>query len=106
MLELLQHIHLLLLIARRLARLLLPLVPHHLFHHTPRLPVQVTQLAVLRGDLRGVDLGRGSHDMSPPLHLVDLVEVDVNLLAGGGCFQRPGGFVYMDWVGEGALVSY
>ena len=39
----------------------------------PPYPVEPT-------DLRGVDLGRGGHDVCPPLHLVDLVEVDLDCL--------------------------
>lgn len=40
--------------------------------------------------------------MSPPFHLVHLVEVNVDFLArrGGGGFQGPGGFINTDSVGE------
>jgi hypothetical protein len=40
--------------------------------------------------------------MSPPFHLIHLIEVDVDFLAGrgGGGFQRPGGFINADSVGE------
>jgi len=40
----------------------------------------------------------------PPFHLVDFVEVDGDFFAGGGGFERPGGFVGVDWVGEVALL--
>ena len=73
--KLLQHILLLLLITRRLPHFLLPLIIHHLLDHAPRLPVQITQLAILRLDLGDVDFRRGCHDMCPPLHLVYFVEM-------------------------------
>ena len=72
-LELSQHIQLLLLIARRLPHLLLPLIKHHLLDHTPRLPIQITQLAILRSNLRDINLRRCSNDVFPPLHLIDFV---------------------------------
>ena len=79
-LELLQHLKLLLLIARRLAHLLLPLIKHHLLDHPPRLAVQVAQLAVLRLDLRCVEeVGRVCRYGGPPLHFVALVEVEGEL---------------------------
>lgn len=106
LLELLQHVHLLLLIARRLAHLLLPLIVHHLLHHAARLAVQVAQLAVLRRNLRCIDLRRGRHHVCPPLHLVDLVEVNADLFAGRCCFESPGGFVDVDGVGEVALEGW
>ena len=82
-LELLQHLKLLRLIARWLPHLLLPLVIHHLLHHPPRLPVQIPQLAVLRLNLARVEeVGRIGRDGGPPLHLVGLVEVDGDFLAG------------------------
>lgn len=80
-LELLQDVELLLLVARGLACLLLPLVEHHLLDHAACLAVEIAQLAVLRLDLAGVDLGGRGDDVRPPLHLVDLVEVDLNVLA-------------------------
>ena len=89
-LKLLQQVHLLLLIARRLAHLLLPLVPHHLLHHAAGIAVQVAQLAVLWCDFGGVDLGCRGDDVRPPFHLVDFVEVDVQLFAGGEGFEGPG----------------
>ena len=104
LLELLQHLHLLLLIARGLAHLLLPLIIHHLLYHGPRLAVQIAELAVLGRDLGGVDLRRRSHNMRPPFHLVGLVEVDVEFFAVGRSFERPGGFVDVYGVWEGALV--
>ena len=51
LLELLQHIQFPLLLTRRLAHLLLPLIIHHFLHHAPRLPVQIPQFAVLGLDL-------------------------------------------------------
>ena len=48
LLKLLQHIQLALLLARRLPHLLLPLIIHHFLHHSPRLPIQIPQLAILR----------------------------------------------------------
>jgi len=91
-----QHFHLLLFLARRLPHLLLPLIIHHLLHHTPRLPIQIAQLAVLRRDLRRVDLGSGGYDVRPPFHLVDLVEVEGDLFAGRGGFERPCALVDVD----------
>lgn len=91
LLELLEDIHLLLLVARRQACLLLTLVVHHLLDHSPGLAVEVRQLAVLGRDFGDVNLGRVCHDVCPPLHLVDLVEVDLERLgAVGGGDERPG----------------
>lgn len=73
LLELLEYIQLLLLVARGLAGLLLALVEHHLLHHSSCFAVEVAELAVLGGDLAGVDLGRRGDDVRPPLHLVRLV---------------------------------
>ena len=84
LLELLQHLHLLLLVTRRLAHLLLPLIIHHFLHHTPRLAVQITQLAILGRDLRGVNFGGRSYDVWPPFHFVDFVEVQGDLFGGTG----------------------
>jgi hypothetical protein len=88
-LELLQHIHLLLIITARQSCLLLTLVIHHLLHHTPRLAVQVAQAAILGRDLGGVDLGCRRDDVRPPFHLVGLVEVDGEFLARAGGLERP-----------------
>lgn len=86
-LELLQHIHLLSLVTRRLAHLLLPLIIHHLLHHSPRLPIQISQLAILRLDLGGIqEIGRIGRDTGPPLHLVRFVEVDGDVFACGRGF--------------------
>lgn len=86
-----QHILFLLLITCRLPHLLLALIKHHLLDHTPRLTIQITQLAVLRCDLRDVDFwGRGD-DVFPPLHLVGFVEVELEHFgAFGGGGERPG----------------
>lgn len=104
-LELLQCVHLALLLARRLALLLLALIPHHLLDHGPGFAVQVAQLAVLRRDLSGVDfVGRIGHNAGPPFHLVGFVQVDADFFtAGGDRFERPGTFVHEDGMGEGAL---
>jgi hypothetical protein len=103
LLELLQDIRLLLLVARRLALLLLPLIKHHFLDHTACLAVQVAQLAVLGLYLGGVDLGRGSDDVRPPLHLVYFVEVDGDFFAGADGGEGPGGVVDADGVREVAL---
>lgn len=88
-LELLQNIQLLLLIARRQAGLLLPLIKHHFLHHTARLTVQIAQFTVLGRDLAGID-GRGRYDdVRPPGLLVQFVEVDSDFFAGGGSFEGP-----------------
>lgn len=103
-LEPLQHLQLLLLVARWQAHLLLPLVVHHLLHHPPRLAVQVRQLAVVGHDLGHVDGGGGGDDVRPPLELVGLVEVDLDGFGpvwGGG--ERPRAVVDGDGVGECAL---
>lgn len=99
-LKLPQHLHLLPLLASRLAHLLLPLIIHHFLHHTPRLAVQIAQLRVLGRDLRGVDsVGRVADDRVPPFHLVRFVQVDADFFAGGRGFERPGAFVRVDWFG-------
>lgn len=102
-LELLQDVQLLLLVARRLAHLLLALVEHHLLDHAAGLAVQIAEVAVLGLDLGGVDLGCGGHDVGPPLELVDLVQVDADLLAGGDRLEGPGGVIDADGVREVAL---
>lgn len=104
LLKLLQHVQLPLLLTRRLPHLLLPLIIHHFLHHTPRLPIQIPQLAILRLDLRGVEeVGGVGGDGGPPLLLVGFVEVDGDVFAGGGGLERPGGFGGVDLVGEGTL---
>ena len=80
-LKFLQNIPLPLLVTGQSSHLLLPLIIHHLLDHRPRLTVQVTQLRVLGRNLAHVDLGRGRHYMRPPLHLIDLVQVDRDFLA-------------------------
>jgi hypothetical protein len=103
LLELGQDVELLLLVARGLAGLLLALVEHHLLDHAARLSVEVTQLAVLGLDLAGVDLGRRGDDVRPPLHLVGLFEVHLDVFAGGRGREGPGRLVDGDGVGELAL---
>jgi hypothetical protein len=103
LLELVEDVELLLLVARGLAGLLLALVVHHLLDHPPCLAVEVAELAVLGLDLAGVDLGSRGDDVRPPLHLVLLVQVDLEVLAGGGGSEGPGGVVDADAVGQLAL---
>ena len=89
LLKLLQHIRLLLIIARRLAHLLLPLIIHHLLHHAPRLSIQITEFTIFWCDLGGVDLRCGGHDVRPPFHLVDFVEVDAEFFAAWDALESP-----------------
>ena len=105
-LELLQKIPLLLLVTRQPALLLLSLIIHHLLDHSPSLPIQIAQIRRLRRDLTNVDLGRTRNDMSPPFHLVDLIQMHRDFFAGrmGGCFEGPGGFVCYNGMREWALV--
>ena len=79
--KLLQHILLLLLIARRLTHFLLTLIIHHLLDHCARRAVQVAEFAVLGLDLGRVDFGRRRHDVGPPFHLVDFFQVDGEFFA-------------------------
>lgn len=102
-LKLPEHLILLLLITGRLSCLLLPLVIHHLFHHPPRLSVQIAELAVLGRDLGSVDFGRGGDNVLPPLHLVGLGDLDGELFAAGDGLEGPGGIVGEDGVREVAL---
>lgn len=105
-LELLQDIHLLLLIRRRQPLLLLVLIKHHLLHHSSGLTVKVRQVRVLGLDLSHVDHWGTGDDVRPPLHLVDLVEVDLDGLGGGrgrGGGEGPGGVFDVDKVREVAL---
>jgi len=87
-LELLQELHLFLLVAGHATGLLLALIVHHFLHHGTGFPVQVTQAGVLRLDLGDVDLGGCRDDVRPPLHFVRFVEVNADFLARG----RRGGF--------------
>lgn len=103
LLELLEDIQLLLFVTGGLASLFLPLVVHHLLHHAAGLAVQVAQLAVLGLDLAGIDLGRGRNDMRPPLHLVLLVQVNLDVLAGRCWCEGPCGLVDANGVGKLAL---
>jgi hypothetical protein len=103
LLELLQDIRLLLLVACWLPLLLLPLIKHHLFDHAACLSVEVAEFAVLGLDLGRVDLGRGGDYVGPPLHLVYFVEVDGYLLLGSGRGQCPSGVVDADSMRELAL---
>lgn len=103
-LELLEDVGLALVVGGGQAELLLALVVHHLLDHAAGLAVEVGQLAVLGLDLGDVDLGGGGDDVRPPLHLVRLVEVDLDRLgAVGRRRQRPGGLFGVDRVGEVAL---
>lgn len=106
-LELLQKLHLLLLVAAGATHLLLSLVIHHLLDHGASLAIQVPQAGILRCDLGDIDLRGAGHDMRPPFHFVDLVEVDVNFLPGrgGGGLEGPGGLIDADSVGEVTLVT-
>lgn len=106
LLELLQHLQLLTLVARRQSHLLLPLIVHHLLHHAPRLPVQVPQFRILGLDLARVEeVRRVRGHAGPPLHLVGFVQVDGDFFArgAGSGLERPGGFVGVDLMREGAL---
>lgn len=90
-LELLENVEPLLLVRGGQAALLLLLVKHHLLNHAARLAVKVRQLGRVGLDLGHVDLGSVGHDVRPPLHLVHLVEVDLNRLGAVGVgAQRPG----------------
>lgn len=44
----------------------------------PRISIQVTKLAILRLDLRRVDLGVVREDVLPPLLRIQLLEVNVH----------------------------
>lgn len=101
-----KHLLLLLLIRARKAHLLLFLVVHHLLDHRSGVAVEVAELAVLRGNFGGVDLGSGLDDVGPPFHLVDLVEVDGEFLARGSGFKGPGRFVDVDGVRKIALFVF
>ena len=104
LLELLEDICLLLLIRAGKTLLLLLLVEHHLLDHATGLTVEVRQLGVVGLDLGHVDLGGRSDNVSPPLHLVDLVKVNLDSLGAirvGA--QSPGGVVNVDGVGKIAL---
>jgi hypothetical protein len=104
-LELLQQLHLLLLVATGTAHFLLSLIIHHLLNHSTSLAIQITQTRILRRDLGHINLRRSSNNMRPPLNLVDLIEVNIDFLAGrgGGSLKSPRGFVDEDSVGEVAL---
>lgn len=103
-LELLQNICLLLLVGRGQALLLLALVKHHLLNHAARLAVEVRQLRVFGLDLGHVNLGCSGHDVSPPFHLVDLVEVNFHRLGSVRVGrERPGRVVDENSMGEVAL---
>ena len=108
LLEVLQHVELLTLVARRQTHLLLPLIEHHLLDHAPRLAVQVAQLAVLGLDLGRVEVvGRVGGDGGPPGHFAAFVEVDADFFgrARGRGFEGPGTFGGADFVREGTLWS-
>lgn len=105
LLELLQQLHLLLLVTGRATHLLLSLIVHHLLDHGTSLTIEIAQAGVLGGDLGHVDLGRRLDDMRPPFHLVHLVEMDADLLARGlrCCLESPGRLIDEDGMGEIAL---
>lgn len=105
LLELLQNVQLLLFVTGGLACLLLSLIVHHLLDHASRLAIQIPQFAVFWLDLAGVDLGCRGDDMGPPFHLIDLVQVHLDVLAGGCWGECPGRLVDADWVGEVTLHS-
>jgi len=103
-LELAHNLRLLLLVAARLASLLLPLIVHHLLDHAAGLAVQVAKFAVFGRDFADIDARRGRDDVLPPLHLVGFRELDAQFFgARGRGFERPGGVVEEDGVGKGAL---
>ena len=83
-LELLEDIHLLLLVGAGQTLLLLSLVKHHFLDHAAGLAVQVRQLGVIGLNLGDVNLGGICDNVRPPLHLVDLVEVDFDRLGTVG----------------------
>lgn len=103
-LEFLEDVGLALIIRGGEAHLLLALVVHHLLDHAARLAVEVGQLAVLGLDLGHIDLGGARDHVGPPLHLVCLVQVDLDRLRPvGRCRQGPGRILGMDCVREVAL---
>lgn len=79
-LELLKDIQAILLVRGRQALFLLLLVEHHLLDHAARLAIEVGQFGVVGLDLGHIDLGGRGDNVCPPLHLVDLVEVDFDRL--------------------------
>jgi hypothetical protein len=101
--EFLQHILFLLLIARRLPLPLHLLIIHHLLHHTPRLAVQIRQLAVFRDYFRDVDLGCGCDDVRPPVRAGGFGEGERDGFARGLGDECPGAVVDDNWVWEVAL---
>ena len=74
-LELLQDVHLLLLVRARQTLLLLALIKHHLLDHASGFAVEIRQLRGVRLDLGHVNGRCGSNNMPPPFHLVGLVEM-------------------------------
>lgn len=105
-LELLQNVHLPLLVASQPAHLLLPLIVHHFLDHGPRLAIQITQTRVLRRDFAHINLRRRRHNVSPPFHLIDLVQMNRDLLSGrlGRRLQRPGRFIHDNRMRKVALL--
>lgn len=104
-LELLQQIHLPLLVTAGTTHLLLSLIIHHLLDHGASLAIQIAQTGVLGRNLGDIDFGSSSHNMRPPFDLVHLIEMDADFLAGegGGSLEGPRGFVDADGVGEVTL---
>lgn len=93
-LEFLKSLHLLEFIGRWFSHLLLLVVKHHLFHHSPGLSVKIAELAVLRFDLSGIDLGMMGKDVLPPLVLVHFLEMDMNGLI---VLKRPSAVIQLDF---------
>mmetsp|Transcript_26783 Transcript_26783/g.63517 ORF Transcript_26783/g.63517 Transcript_26783/m.63517 type:complete len:217 (-) Transcript_26783:660-1310(-) len=99
-LELLQNVELLLLVGRRQAHSLLPLVVHHLFDRLPRLAVEVAQVRVLRLDPLQLDFRIALARALPPLHVAELLEGEDESVA---VLDGPEGVVDDDRLGEGRV---
>lgn len=105
-LEFLEDIHLLLLIRSGKTGLLLSLVEHHLLDHPARFAVEVRELGGIRLNLAHVDLGRTGDHVCPPLHLVHLVEVNLDRLGAIAVrHEGPGRVFGVDFVGGFALAE-
>lgn len=97
--ELLEHFLLLGLLTRRFPHLLLPLIIHHFLNHTPRLPVQITQFAVLRHDLRHIDLWSIGRYMGPPGLRGGFRDCEDYLFADGCGVKCPGAVIGLEGMG-------